>query len=480
MPDEKKEKQDKAPAPEPKQMVEEEPIVTQHSTLGCDYEVVTGRMPIRDDKGDIEAQMFYIHYRKTGVVARDRPLIFTFNGGPGSPSIWLHLGALAPKRAAMMPDGGLPKPPYRVVDNPHHWLDEADLVFIDPVGTGYSRAKDDETAEKCWSVDGDVKSVGEFIRLFLSRYGRWSSPLFLCGESYGTTRAAGLAGHLIEKGIAFNGIILVSSILNFQTAEFRKGNDLPYALFLPTYTATGHYHGKVKGRLDRALADARKFALGDYWLGLAKGNSLTGRERDRIRKELSRLTGLSEAYLEACDLRPVIHDFCKELLRDRKRTVGRLDSRILGIDDASRGADQRPEHDPSMSILMPPYVSAFSHYVREELGWKTDLEYEIFRGIKKPWNWGSSREGYPDTSDALRRALHRNPYMRVFVASGWYDLATPFFATEYTVSHLGLDPALKDRIETCEYPAGHMMYIEEGSLSRLHDDVSGFLGKCLA
>lgn len=466
----------KKPAP----LTEETPVTRSHKLGKLEYDTIVGRMPLKDADGEIEAQIFFTAYiKKSSKPAKDRPLMFSFNGGPGSPAIWLHLGALGPKRAEMTEDGNLPKPPYNLAENPHHWLNEVDLVFIDPVGTGFSRAKDQATAEKAWSVDGDIESVGEFIRLFLTRYNRWNSPLFLVGESYGTTRAAGLAGKLIEKGIAFNGIVLVSSILNFQTAEFRKGNDLPYPLFLPTYAATGHYHGKVQGELQEVIDKAREFALGRYWTALAKGSLLPDKERTAVKKELSKLTGLSESYLESCDLRPVIHQFVKELLRDQKRTVGRLDSRIKGIDDAQRHVDDRNEHDPSMSILMPPYVSLFHTYIREELGYETDLEYEIFRGIKKPWNWGSSRDGYPDTSDALRRAMHRNPYMKVFIASGYYDLATPFFATEYTVAHMGLDSSLAGNIQTEEYKAGHMMYIDTSCLEKLKKDVAGFVSGCL-
>ncbi len=462
----------------PTELKEETPIVRHHQVGDLKYRTVTGRMPIFDEKGEIEQQIFFMAYLKEDA-EEGRPLMFSFNGGPGSPSIWLHLGALAPKRAPMQDDGNFPPPPYKVVDNPHHWLNDTDLVFIDPVGTGFSRAKDEATAEKCWSLNGDIESVGEFIRMFLTRYQRWTSPLYLVGESYGTTRAAGLSGWLIDRGIAFNGIVLVSSILNFQTAEFRKGNDLPYPLFLPTYTAIAHYHGKIRGSLSRRLSEAKEFALGDYWSGLAQGDLLSKAKRKSLISKLSSLSGLSESFLDYCDLRPHIMDFCKELTRDRRRTVGRLDGRILGIDDFARNSDQRPEHDPSMSILMPPYMSAFLQYVREDLGYESDLVYEVFRGIKKPWQYGPQREGYPDTSEALRKALARNPYMRIYVASGWYDLATPFFATEYTLSHMGLDPSLRGNFTTDEYEAGHMMYIHTGCLERLGQNVSKFVSGSL-
>ncbi|MCB0826699.1 MAG: peptidase S10 [Armatimonadetes bacterium] len=461
---------------EPKKLAEEEPVVKSCSAAGIKYDLETGRLPIFDNEGEIDGLIFYHYYKRTDVKG-DRPLIVSFNGGPGSPSLWLHLGALGPKRVKMQPHGDMPPPPFDLVDNPANWLEFADLVFIDPVGTGFSRAKDEKTAQKFWGLKGDIEATGEFIRLFLTRKQRWTSPLYLAGESYGTTRASGVSGYLAERGIVFNGIILVSSIINFQTARFVKGNDLPYALFLPTYTATGHFHGKVSGDLQDRLAESRKFALCEYWLAMAQGSNLPEKERAKIRKKLSQLTGLTERYLDQCDLRPVIHDFTKELLRDERRSVGRLDSRFRGLDDTTQGAFQRAEHDPSMSLLMGPYVALYCQYCRAEAGYETDLEYHVFRGITKPWDWGSAGEGHPDVSDALRKAMSRNPYMGVFVASGYYDLATPFFATEYTLSHLGIDPVLHDNIEVAEYEAGHMMYINEECLSQLRDDVAAFVKK---
>lgn len=462
--------------PEKKVMTEETPVQRTGKIKGLEYDIETGRMPIKNDEGEIEAQVFYHYYRAKG--GKDRPLIFSFNGGPGSPSLWLHMGTMGPKRVKMEADGNMPQPPYQLVENPHNWLAFADLVFIDPVGTGYSRAKDEDTAaKKHWGIKGDIEAVGEFIRLFLTRKERWTSALYLAGESYGTTRASGLSGYLIERGITFNGLILVSSIMNFQTARFNKGNDLPYPLFLPTYTAAAHFHGKIKGDLKKVLADVREFALGEYWSALAQGALLNEKARASVRKKLAGFTGLSEEYLDGCDLRPEIWKFCKELMRSEGRTVGRLDSRFKGIDDTTHGVNEGPEHDPSMSLLMGPYTSLYNHYARVECGYETDVEYCVFKGIKKPWDWGSAGDGHPDTSEALRKAMARNPYMGVFVASGYYDLATPFFATEYTVSHLGLDESLRKNIEIQEYEAGHMMYIHEGSLKKLAADVKKFVDR---
>jgi carboxypeptidase C (cathepsin A) len=461
-------------------LTEEPPVVTGHVTLGLKYTATTGRMPLRNEKDEIVAQIFYIAYTLDGG-GPDRPLMFSFNGGPGSPSLWLHLGALGPRRIQMANDGELPKPPYRLVDNTANWLEFTDLVFIDPVGTGFSRARTPEEAEKYWGLKGDIESVGDFIRLYLTRNNRWGSPLFMVGESYGTTRAAGLTGRLIDQGIAFNGVVLVSSILNFQTARFSKGNDLPYVLFLPTYAATACYHGlwleEMRRDMAATLKEVEEFAIGRYASALALGDRLPDEERQQVLDLLNRYTCLSHRYLEQVDLRIPIMGFCQELLRNQRRTVGRLDSRIKGMVDRQKAHKESLDHDPSMAALMPPYTAAFHQHVRETLRYETDLVYEIFSGIKKPWDWGSAGDGHPDTSEALRDALTKNPHMKVFVASGYFDLATPYFATEYTLSHLGLDPELRDNITTREYEAGHMMYTHEGCLNRLREDVREFVAR---
>ena len=460
-----------------------EPICTQHHFQGggahFSYTVTTGMMPLRGEKGEKEADVFFMAYTRDDVPNRaERPLMFSFNGGPGSASVWLHLGALGPKRVKMLDDGNLPAPPYQLVDNPESWLEHTDLVFIDPVGTGYSRPAKPELGKKFWGVKGDIESIGEFIRLYLTRYSRWTSPLFLVGESYGTTRAAGLSDHLLNHGIALNGILLVSSILNFQTASFAKGNDLPYILFLPTYTATAWYHKRLAPELQASLTDtlaeAEKWAETEYAAALLCGDALTAEERAAVVTKLSHYTGLDERYIEDSDLRIEIFRFCKELLRTQRRTVGRLDSRIKGLD--ALPVTETPDFDPSMTAIRPPYTALFNDYVRNTLKYETDEEYHILGGgIKNPWVWNIDRMGYADTSEALRAAFAKNPYMKVFVASGYYDLATPYFATEYTLAHMGLDPSLRDNIKTGEYEAGHMMYIHTASLTKLKQDIAAFL-----
>jgi carboxypeptidase C (cathepsin A) len=466
--------------------VEEKPVVTRHEIRAgsrtLKYTVTTGMMPIKNQAGDTEANIFFIAYTlDNGASASERPLMFSFNGGPGSSSVWLHLGALGPRRVKMLDDGGMPAPPFHLVDNEHTWLDQTDLVFIDPVGTGYSRAARPELASKFFGLQGDISSVGEFIRLYLTRYERWSSPLFLVGESYGTTRAAGLAGYLIDRGIAFNGVLLISTIMNFQTARFAQGNDLPYILFLPTYTATAWYHKKLPADLQQSLRktldEVEKWALTDYAAALAKGDLLTQQERQAVTEKLARYTGLDRRYIDNTNLRIEIMRFDKELLREQKRTVGRLDSRFKGMD--ALAASERPDFDPSMAAIRPPYTATLNSYVRTELGFKSDLEYYILGGGIGRWDWGTDNT-YADTSGALRSAFAKNPHLKLFVAYGYYDLATPYFAAEYTINHMGLDPSLRGNIKTAYYEAGHMMYIDLKSLAQLKRDVAGFIQGALS
>ncbi|RMF77314.1 MAG: peptidase S10 [Chloroflexi bacterium] len=458
------------------------PVVTQHSiTLDgetLEYTVTAGMMPLKNKDGDIEANIFFTAYTLNDVAdVGKRPLCFVFNGGPGSASVWLHLGAIGPKRVVMQDEGWMPAPPYRLEDNAQTWLNLTDLVFIDPVGTGYSRAIKDEDNKNYWNLKTDIESVGEFIRLYLTRYMRWASPLFLAGESYGTTRAAGLSGHLFDKGIALNGIVLISTILNFQTARFTQGNDLPYILFLPTYTATAWYHNKLpddlqKRAIDDVLKEVREWAETEYAYLLAKGSRLTDDERQTLITQLARFTGLAEKFIDHSDLRLHIQRFCKELLRDEKRTVGRLDSRFKGTDKLP--VTEFPDVDPSMTAIMPPYTAMMNDYVRRELGYETDVEYKIL-SFEVNRSWEYERGEFPDTSEALRSALARNPFMKVFVAQGYYDLATPFFAAEYTINHAGIDPSLLDNIHFDYYEAGHMLYLDVTSLKKFKADVAEFL-----
>jgi carboxypeptidase C (cathepsin A) len=478
----KEQPQEQKPSPEPVP----EPVVRSHTiTVGGQalaYTSTAGLMPIHNGKGEEQARLYFTAYTLDGDHAPgERPLTIAYNGGPGSASVWLHLGGLGPKRVEMLDDGGMPQPPYSLVDNEYTWLTATDIVFVDPVDTGYSRATSEESGKEAKDVEGDLESVGEFIRLYLTRYGRWMSPLFLSGESYGTFRSAGLAGYLVEKGIAFNGIILISSILNMQTARFTFGNDLPHQLFFPTYAATAWYHGTVADDL-KAL-DIRTFldqveawVEAEYVGALSLGNRLDEERRGKVLDEMVRFTGLSREFLDQTDLRIEIMQFCKQLLRNERRTVGRLDSRFKGYDRS--GVTDRPDYDPSMNAIRPPFTTALNHYLRQEIGYESDVEYHILRGLD--WNWGNAGKGYADTSDALRSAFAKNPFMKLFVASGYYDLATPYYATEYTLSHMALDPEVVANIHTEEYPVGHMVYLEKASLEKLRDDVVAFIEGAIA
>lgn len=474
------------PPPAPSERPEQPPVVTEHALRVGErtlrYFATVGTLPIKNEQGETEASLFFTAYTLDVPDGRaERPLMISFNGGPGSSSVWLHLGGLGPKRVRMMDDGAMPAPPFKLDDNEQTWLEATDLVFVDPVDTGYSRASTPELAKKFRGVEGDLAAVGEFVRLYLSRHRRWGSPLFLVGESYGTFRAAGLAGRLIEQGIAFNGIVLVSSILDLLTARFDVGNDLPYVLFLPTYAAIARYHGRLpedlQGRdLASMLAEVEAWAAGPYAAALAMGHALPAAERAAMAERLARYTGLSTDYVARSDLRVQIHRFCKELLREEGRTVGRLDGRYTGFD--ASGVSETPDFDPSMAAIRPPFTAMLNDHLRATLGYETDAEYHILRGLE--WDWGSAETGYAKTSAALADAFARNPYLRLFVASGYYDLATPYFATDYTLNHLPLDPATRGNLRTEKYPVGHMVYLEKDVLAKLKADATEFVAAATA
>jgi carboxypeptidase C (cathepsin A) len=475
--------QARAPQERPSPSPEESPVVTHHEIHAggrtLRYTATTGMMPIRNRDGETEARMFFMAYTLDDAGGRARrPLTFSFNGGPGSASVWLHLGAIGPKRVRMNSDGTMPAPPYELVDNEFTWLNQTDLVFIDPIGTGYSRAVRPELAAKFFGLQGDIESVGEFIRMYLTRYERWTSPLFLAGESYGTTRASALSGYLIDRGIAFNGIVLISTIMNFETTNFAAGNDLPYEMYLPSYAATAWYHKKLPSDLQsrsvqEVVAEVEQWAANDYTLVLEKGDRLPPQERQDVITKLSRYTGLGPQFIDNANLRVSLNLFRKELLRSERRSIGRLDARFKGYD--STYASDSPEFDASEAAIRPPYTTTFNNYVRTDLNYKNDLEYYILGGgITSPWNWGTNNT-YVDTSIALRNALAKNPYLKVFVAMGYYDMATPYFAVQYTLHHISLDPMLLKNFSTGYYEAGHMMYIDEKQLGRLRADVGRFI-----
>ena len=463
----------------------EEKLVTTHhqARIGgreIAYTATAGTMLLKRDDGTVRATVYMTAYTRDGMSdVGHRPITFAYNGGPGSASAWLHMGAFGPRRVVMEEDGWAPPPPYRITDNDESLLDVTDLVFIDPVSTGFSRPAPGEDPASFHGVREDVESVGDFIREYISRFERWGSPKFLAGESYGTTRSAGLSRYLQEKlNIYLNGIVLVSSILNFGTARFDVGNDLPYPLFIPTYTATAWYHKKLPadlqaGDLPHAVAEAERFASGEYMLALARGNELGEAERREVAKKLARYTGLSETYLENANLRPTIFEFTKELLRSERLTVGRLDSRFKGVDRQAAG--ERFEFDPASAAFQGPFAAAFNNYVEKELGFKSELNYELLTDKVRPWSYRPYDNQYVNVAEDLRYAMAMNPSLKVLVNNGYFDLATPFFATQYTFSHLGFDPTYSSRVSMAFYNAGHMMYVRRADREALKANIARFI-----
>ncbi|HHZ93146.1 TPA: peptidase S10 [Candidatus Poribacteria bacterium] len=480
---------------QPEDLPPEEPedrlSITQHSVTidqqEIHYTVTAGTIVLKEEQekdsksgGEkAKASVFFVAYTldNAGDTTK-RPITFSFNGGPGSSSVWLHLGVLGPRCVETDQQGNLLQPPYQLVENQYSVLDQTDLVFIDPISTGFSRVVQGEVAKQFHGFKKDIESIGDFIRLYTTRYQRWTSPKFLIGESYGTTRAAGLSGYLQERhGLYLNGIMLISSVLDFQTIRFMNGNDLPYILYLPSFTAAAWYHNLLdeglQADLYQTLEEVEAFAVGEYTLALMKGVELPEDERQEITRKLAHYTGLPIDYIERTDLRINIIRFCKELLRDQGRTVGRFDSRFTGLDRDSAG--ERFEYDPSYTNILGPYTATLNDYLRSQLKFESDLAYEILTDRVHPWNYDTHQNQYVNVTDTLRKAMTTNPYLKVFVASGYYDLATPYMATRYTFNHLGLDKSLQQNVSISYYEAGHMMYVHQQSLIQLKEDLASFI-----
>ena len=452
------------------------------------YNAVAAFIPVTaggvdDKRGEPEAAVFTTSYFLADADPTVRPVCFVFNGGPGSASIWLHLGALGPKRVVIREDGTMPPPPYTVSDNQESWFEHFDLVFIDPPHTGYSITASEDARKKMLSVDGDVDALAECMRAWLGRHRRWSSAVYLAGESYGTTRGAALAEKLQDIGVALSGLILVSCAMDLQSLVFAPRNDLPFALFLPAFASVAQYHGKLSGRIGESPAAARaaaeQFVAEDYLGALHAGARLSPTARRRIGKRVAELTGLAPSLVEEKNLRISDHTFFFELLRDRGLIVGRLEARVTGPMAASRSRDW--EFDPGIEAIAAPYTMAAHAYMSEQLGVDTQGRYEVLsHEAHTHWNWNRGEgkgNSFASTSPDLSRALRRNPHLRVLVASGHYDLGTPYSATDWSLAQLDVPPEVLARVRHHYYDAGHMMYTREADMLKLKRDLAAWLAQ---
>src|SRR5579872_2248094 len=483
-------------------MKEPSPTVTHHSinvngqTLR--YTATAGRLPIKNGEGTTEALMFYVAYTLDGVDAATRPVTFAYNGGPGSASIWLHMGALGPRTVALPPDGFMPHPPFRIHDNPYTPLDATDLVLVDAIGTGWSRPADAAAARKYENPQGDIEAFGEFIRMYISRNERWSSPLYLFGESYGTTRSAGLSGYLYGRGIVFNGIGLLSMALNFQTLAFSPTNDAPYPWNVPTYMAIAYYHHKLSPQLQSAIdacqanpnapcapiQQAEQWAISDYSAALARGDVMTPQQRQAIIDRLAVYTGLRKDIIDEHNLRIDVGTFDHYLLLDQRLHVGRLDGRYaLPEPGFTGGRGGGGFSDPASTETTGPFTMTFNNYMRTELNYKTDMPYYTSAQQSGMFLWSSSggtpapggNQGFQEEITPLRAAIVGNPFLKVLVMEGYYDLATPYYQAEYTMHELNLPANFQKNIEYERYWSGHMVYLEQKSHAKLQHDWDAFV-----
>jgi carboxypeptidase C (cathepsin A) len=439
------------------------------------YRATAGPLTMKDEAGKAKANIFFVSYDTQAADLTTRPITFLFNGGPGAAAIWLHLGGCGPK-CVDLNEGGVPiGPPYKLIDNQATWMRGSDLVFVDPVSTGYSRPAPGEDAKQFHGVQEDIASVAEFVRVYITKYHRWGSPIYLAGESYGTTRASMLAGYLADRyGIAVSGITLVSSVLDFKTLEAGPSNDLPFEMFLPSYTAVAWYHKRLspeyQADLQKTIDAARKFTVDEYAPALIKGASVSPDQRTHLIKQLAAFTGLSEDLIDRDNLRINPGQFEKQLLGDGHKIIGRYDGRITGWDpEAARGG---PAFDPSFTDYLSAYTSCFNQYVRDDLKYESDLPYEALTGKVQPWP-----EDNLYVIDDLQNAMLQNPHMRVQFISGYYDLATPFFSADYTINRMVLSSEVRANISHIYYPSGHMIYHNRESSKKMQEAHDEFVSK---
>jgi len=476
------------PADSPISKDKEESSVTDHTLkLGAQtipYKATASTTLLKNEKDEPIALIYSTAYIRTD--AKDvaqRPISFIYNGGPGSASLWLHMGAFGPRRVVTSNAEPTPPPPYKLVDNTGTLLDKTDMVFIDPVGTGFSHAVGKAQDKDFWGVDEDVKSLAQFITTYVNRNNRWNSPKFLIGESYGTFRSAALGNYLQQRdGMYLNGIDLISSVLDLGTIAFHTGDDTPYILYVPSYAVTAWYHKLLPNRpenLDAFLQEARQFAQTEYATALMKGSRLTSSEKADVAKKLARYTGLSEDYLIKANLRVKLFQFMEELQRTRGLTTGRLDARYTGL--TYNLLAETANSDPQSDAVTGAFTAVFNSYVRDELKFGQDKPYHaISSGVGNSWDWKHQSDGYgfpgsPNVEGDLVQAMLTNPHLKVEVENGLYDLATPFFATEYTMEHLGLPEKLQSNIALKYYDAGHMMYVREEDLNKLKANIAAFI-----
>jgi carboxypeptidase C (cathepsin A) len=464
--------------------------VTEHSIQlngqPLTYRATAGTIQLKTETDKPRANFSFVAYEKLPTTRPSaRPITYVFNGGPGAAAVWLHLGAAGPKRVVTNDDGTLPAPPYKLADNQATWLDATDLVFIDPVGTGYSRAAEDQKPSEFFGLHEDVASVADFIRLYATRYGRWTSPTFVAGESYGTTRGTALSQYLLDRyGMALNGLVLISSVLNFETIDATPGNDLAYALHLPSYALIALYHGKLKATdflgpdgkpmsREQIIQNVRQFAIHEYLPLLAEGN-LSPQQQRELADKLAHFTGLSTDLIQRANDRIDPGLFEKNLLADEHKVLGQFDARLTGFD--LNATSNYPEIDPSFSSFFAAYSATFNEYVRHDLQFKSDLPYEVLTGKVMPWNFQNpGTTGYLDVSGDLRGALAKNPHMKVLFVSGYYDLATPFMTADYTIDHLNLSPELRANIQHVYFDSGHMVYQVPAAAQQLEADIAKFI-----
>jgi carboxypeptidase C (cathepsin A) len=468
------------------------PAVTKHRiTLAgkaIAYTATAATIDLKNPKDEVIGRMFYVAYTQDDADAAARPLTFVFNGGPGSSTIWLHMGSFGPVRVDAADAQATPPPPYKVAENPDSLLDKTDLVFVDAMGTGFSRILGKGESKDFYGTDQDVDAFAQFIQRYLGAAKRWNSPKFLLGESYGTTRSAALLSAMHGKGVVFNGAVMVSCYLNawddFNGPAF--SNDLPYELYLPTMAAAAWYHNRLEPKpadLAGLLKDVRRFALGEYAHALAQGSSLEAAERDAVAAKLHQFTAMPLSMILNANLRVSPDRFEKELLRGERRTIGRLDARFKGIDHDAAG--ESPEFDAADAAFSGAFTASFNNYVRAELKFETDDLYRPtnYPEVGREWDdrhrTAGGRFDMPDVAEDLRDVMSKNPRLKILTANGYFDFATPFFETEYTVSHMGLDDSLAQNISFAYYQSGHMIYLNGDARRQMKSDIARFFDGAL-